>query len=447
MTLPEEPLKWAVDAFKDGRNTRYATYQQYVDGMQPLAFASAKFRSAFGQLFEAFAYNRCASVVDAYANRLRVTGFGADDDTAAQVAQEIWDQNRMDVREGHAEADQLALGDSYVIVEKHPASGNIQMWIQDPRFIRVHYGDDVPGELDLATKIWIDEASYCHLNLYFKDRIEKYISTNRAPSGVPTSTSSFRLAEIEGEPNPVPLDVGDTVPVFHFANNGRTNAYGISELRGVIPLQDAINKTLMDTLVAMEFAAFPQRIMIGVDTPQTDEEKALFARFEAGMTRLWAMNNPNAKIAEFSAVNITQYLDVVEFWDKAIARVSKVPVHFLGMNGDFPSGRALRIAESPFTSKVEDYQRANGQTWADAQRYGLRLRKIETKPGAIRVNWASAASISEEDQLDLDTEKKQIGYPFAAILRERGTEPDQIEKIMDEKRQEDAEQRQLVGAF
>ncbi|MGI8403914.1 MAG: phage portal protein, partial [Thermomicrobiales bacterium] len=257
MTLPNDPMRWAVDAFRDGRNERYSTYAAYLDGRQPLSFASVKFRSAFGQLFEAFAYNRCASVVDAHADRLRVTGFGADDETIAQAAQDLWDANRMDVREGQVEADQLALGDSYVIAEMHPTRGDVQLWAQDPRLVRVHYGDDAPGELDLGTKVWFDDARYCHLNLYFRDRIEKYISGNRAPAGVPASTSSFQLIEIAGEQNPVPLAVTDTVPIFHFANNGRTNAYGTSELRPIIPLQDAINKTLMDMLVAMEFAAFP----------------------------------------------------------------------------------------------------------------------------------------------------------------------------------------------
>ncbi len=446
MTLPVDPLRWAVDAFKDGRNLRYSAYAAYLDGIQPLSFASVKFRSAFGQLFEAFAYNRCSSVVDAHADRLRVTGFGADDPAIAQAAQDLWDANRMDVREGQVEVDQLALGDAYVIAEVHPERGDVQLWAQDPRMVRVHYGDDAPGALDLGTKVWYDDERYCHMNLYFQDRIEKYISSNRAPAGVPASAASFRLVEIAGETNPVPLAVPDTVPIFHFANNGRTNAYGVSELRPILPLQDAINKTLMDMLVAMEFAAFPQRVLIGVEAEDPASQENL-ARFQAGIDRILTLFAPDAKIGEFSAVNIAQYLSVAEFWDTAISRVSKVPVHYLGMNGTFASGRALRIAESPFTAKIEDKQRANGQVWGDVQTYGLRLRREDVAPGAIRVNWASAAPLSEEDELDIANEKKALGLPFEAILREMGYEPDQIITIMHEKRQQLADENLLIGDF
>lgn len=446
MTLPTDGVKWAVDAFKDARNLRYSTYASYLDGIQPLSFASVKFRSAFGQLFEAFAYNRCSSVVDAHADRLRVTGFGADDPTIAQAAQDLWDANRMDVREGQVEVDQLALGDAYVIAEVHPVRGDVQYWAQDPRMVRVHYGDDAPGALDLGTKVWYDDERYCHLNLYFRDRIEKYISSNRAPSGVPASAASFRLVEIAGETNPVPLAVTDTVPIFHFANNGRTNAYGVSELRPILPLQDAINKTLMDMLVAMEFAAFPQRVLIGVEADDPDSIEKL-ARFQAGIDRILTLFAADAKLGEFSAVNIAQYLSVAEFWDTAISRVSKVPVHYLGMNGTFASGRALRIAETPFTAKIEDKQRSAGQAWSDVQTYGLRLQGKDVAPGAIRVNWASAAPLSDEDKLDIAVEKQGIGFPFEAILRESGYEPKQIADIMQEKRQQLADENLLIGDF
>ena len=438
MTLPIDPLSWAVTSFRDGRNLQYSTYAAYLDGRQPLEFASVKFRSAFGQLFEAFAYNRCASVVDAHADRLRVTGFGADDPAIAQAAQDLWDANRMDVREGQVEADQLALGDSYVIAEMHPERGDVQLWAQDPRLVRVHYGDDAPGTLDLGTKVWVDDERYCHLNLYFRDRIEKYISSNRAPAGVPASAASFRLVEIDGEDNPVPLAVKDTVPIFHFANNGRTNTYGVSELRPIMPLQDAINKTLMDMLVAMEFAAFPQRVLIGVEAEDPASQFKL-AQFQAGVERILTLFAPDAKLGEFSAVNIAQYLSVAEFWDTAISRVSKVPVHYLGMNGTFASGRALRIAETPFTAKIEDKQRSAGQAWSDVQTYGLRLQGKDVAPGAIRVNWASAAPLSEEDRLDIAVEKQGIGFPFEAILRESGYEPKQIADIMTMKQNAAAE--------
>jgi hypothetical protein len=43
---------------------------------------------------------------------------------------------------------------------------------------------------------------------------------------------------------------------------------GTSDLRVSIPLTNAINKQVLDMMVASEFAAFPQRVLIGVELPK-----------------------------------------------------------------------------------------------------------------------------------------------------------------------------------
>lgn len=431
MTLPENPLDWAVKAFRNHKTEDYIKYQEYIDGIQPLEFATEKFRSAFSDTFATFAYNRCEMAVSAHTDRLEVEGFGANNDTVAQIAQDIWDDNLMDVREAFVMADAIGLGDSYVIAEVHPERGGIHHWVQDPRSIRVHYSDEVPGELDLAAKTWVDERGTQRLNLYFADRIQKFVSKTKVPGGMPNSATSFETYDLDGDWE-FRLNVTDTVPVFPFANNARTNQYGRSELRNVIPLQDAINKSVMDMLVAMEFAAFPQRVLIGVDD-DSDEGMAKLARFQSGVDRMMTLFSPDAKLGEFSAANIAQYLGVIEFFDKTISRTTRIPVHYLGMDGGFRSGRERIVAETPFVAKVENRQRQFGQRWSDLMRYSVRLDGTNVAPGEIRVNWKSAAPLSTEDEIDLALQKQLLGFPFEALLREMGYEPDQIAAVVEEK--------------
>ena len=431
----DDPVAWAIAAFRDGRNILYDKYESYIIGDQPLSFASPKFESAFGRLFSEFAYNRCEMAVDAHADRLQIAGFSADDDAIATAAQFAWDSNRMDTREGHMYRDAFGLGDSYVIVEKNPRTNKVLYWVNQPQSMRVHWNDDAPDTIDLAAKYWLDDDEHGNLTIYLPGEIRKYITRTRAKSGIPRSPSMFDRREVEGETWPLKLDVPDQVPVFHVPNNGRTSAYGVSELRSVLPLQDALNKTVMDMMVAMELVAFPQRVMIGVDAPQTPEEEAMVRAFEGGMTRLWTMANDNGKIAEFSAANIAQFIAVADYFDKAISRVTKIPYHWLGMSSEAESGRARRVSESPFVVKIEDRQKGFGYTVSEVQRYGLRLQGMDVKPGEIRVNWNSAESVSDEDVLDMQITKKAVGYPFVSILRESGYEPEQIDTIMQEARE------------
>lgn len=433
MTLPADPIKWAITAFRDGRNLRYSTYADYLAGKQTLEFATTRYRSAFGDLFETLTYNRCQAVVDAHADRLQVAGFAADDGALAQRAQALWDANRMDVRQGHVATDAFGLGDSYVIVDKHPDRGDVQLWTQDPRNVRVHYSLEAPGEIDLAAQTWQAEDGRSRLTLYFADRIEKYASRTKTPSGLPVGAAAFERYQPADEPWPVPLPAGGRVPVFAFANNGRTNSYGVSELHDVLPMQDGVNKTLADMVVAMEFAAFPQRVLLGVDPP-TAEEQAIFDRFMTGVDRILTLSDTDSRIAEFSAVNIAQYLSVAEFWDKSIARVTKVPIDYLTGTSDAISGRSRRLREAAFTAKMEDRHRGFGAVWGDVETYALMLDGQTVKPGELRVNWKSAAPLSMEDQLDLALSKQTLGMPLSQILREMGYEPAQLDSILEEQR-------------
>lgn len=437
MTVHADPVKWAVKAFDDGRNDIYTTYDEYLSGKQPAAFATEAFRTTFGRLFESFAYNRLASVVDAHNDRLQITGFGSDDKGLAQAAQEQWDANQMDIREDEATGDALGFGDAYLVVEKDPRTGDIHYWVNDPRLIRVHYADDRPGHLDLAAKRWIDEDGYGRLTIYTESKVERYITRNKQEGGfLHASTGQWERHDTDDSPWSYTLDVDDTVPVFHLANASRSGDYGVSEIKLLVPLQDAINYVLMSSMVATEFSAFSQKVIMGVQ-PEDDDEKAMFNEFQVGVRRILTLFDENAKIGEFSPTNLTAYIDLAEFWDTTVSRVSRVPVHYLkGTTASNESGEARRLNEAPFTSKIRNYQRRLGYSYGDALRYGLRLSGMDVPPGAIRVNWQDAAPHSEMDTWEIIRLKQSAGMPFRSALREAGYDPEQIAAILAEQETE-----------
>lgn len=447
-------LEWATKAFADADQQRYQKYYDYMRGDHPLEFASPKFRSAFGRAFQAFAYNRMPMVVDAIADRMQITGFGSTPEGLAKDWQAVWDANNMDVRSGQVEREQFTAGESYVIVEMDPDSGDVLIWPQAAHSVRVHYADDRPGHINCAVKRWRDQEGYDRLTVYYPDRMEKYRSRNARPSfathdaagDVSTYTTTWEPYQPEGDSAwPLPLSVNDTVPVFHFANNAGVDNRGQSELADVIPIQDALNKSLMDLLVAMEFASFPQRYVVNLD--MNDEKTAESVdRVMSGIDRVLELYGDNVSAGEFTAANIAQYTQVVELFDTMISRVSKVPVHYLQMSGDFGSGEARRLAEIPFVAKVDDRILADTPVWSDVARYGLRLMGRNVEPGQIKVNWAPTAALSEEEQFRLAHEKLAAGWSQQAVMREIGRDNDEIAKIMAEKETERAAVERFLDA-
>jgi hypothetical protein len=460
VTLPANALKWAVDAFHDDRGALYRTYRDYLEGRHPMLFPTDEYRRAFGTTMRNFFYNRCATVVDAHADRMRVQGFGSSDEdeyrarryrgeqvtrdtaTIAQRAQQVWDANQMDVREGQIDKEAFAMGDGYLLVEQDQETGDPYLWPQRADEIRVRYDDTKPGRIELAAKAWIDEDQHVRLNLMFRDRIEKYRTAQKSISGMPTRPEAFVPYTPDGEPWPVPLNLDDTVPLFHFANNGDVNSYGVSELRDVLPLQDDLNRTLIQQGAAGAFGIKAIWLLLNYDPQDTASQEAL-ANFKMGLNSILTIppNQPGEappEVAEFSHADMRMYDMIAEKSDIRISRVSRVPVHHLTMTGDFPSGEALRMAEAPFVSKITDRQKSMGSTYASAIEYALRLQGVPVEPGDLRVNWAPASPLSERESWEMVMQKVTVGMPFRAALRELGYEPEQIDQIMQDREDERA---------
>lgn len=457
MADDQDALKWATAAFKNSDlDARYRLYRRYAAGDQDLAFATPKYAATFGVLFREFGYNRCASVIDAYADYLEVERFNVErgkpgdpkpqrkpgekppPDPGSEMAGDLWRRNRMDKRAGEVHKAVLRDGDAYVTVwpETGTANGDQgafpQFWPQQARNVRVRYDDEQPGRITMAVKTWLIAGSRRRLNLYFPDRIEKYVTRGRS-----TVINAEAMDTYQGRDDvdwPVRHDWG-VVPVFHFANNADTGDYGVSELRDVIPLQDALNKALTDLLLACELTGYPVKVLLGFDHQDTAVMEAA-ERIEIGRSKILVVPPGPAgekpSIDEFTAENLKQLNDVAEGFDIRISRVSKVPVHYLQMTGEFPSGRAMRTAESPRVQKSEDQQTAFGNVWEDAMHLALRMAGV-ADPGMLTTVWKSAAPLSTEDTLDVMLQMAAVGYPFEEILRFRGHDEEEIAQIVAEK--------------
>lgn len=447
----DEAKAWAVAEFQRKPNTAYHRYQQYLEGKQPLAFATEKYEQAFGRIFKPFAYNICETVVDAHADRMEITGFTAPKggDDRATKAQATWEANRMDHREGMVESDQFGYGDGYVIVDI--VDNQPVIWPGIPTEIRVRYSDQRPGHRIAAARLW-GEGKIWRLNVWTETALAKFAAPrHEGDTEAPRKPESFApLADQQDDiPNPVP----GIVPVFHFANNAHVNDYGTSELRSVIPLQDALNKTLTDLMVAMEFYAFRQRIILGISIDPNDEAAAKqFERFQMGMTRMMWVDGAEGKtpsIQEFSETNILQYSAVVERYEQQIAIVSKVPRNYFGQrSADAISGESKRMDESQFISKIEDRQHAASPIWSEVQAYALTATGTPTAPGDVQPVWKPAAPISDNEELQLALSRKALGMPLETILKEMGIEPNEIATILKERQKEqEATRRQFDAGF
>lgn len=445
-----DAITWAVRAVTRANTAQdYARYRRYVAGDHDLAFASEKFRSAFGALFKTFAYNRCSRVVQAYVDRLAVERFAIGDDASLEErATEIWRANNMASRQKHIFREVATCGDAYALVWPDPVTLEPVIWPEEAHHCRVKYDPERLGHVTLGTKVWREDEgesmSRVRVNLYEPDHIARFVSVRSVSKGsIPDKPDAYEPFRDDDAGPEVPNPWG-IVPLFHFTLNAWPGRLGTSILRDVIPLNDALNKTLADMMIAEEFGAWTQKVIMGVDVdpqdyggeaplnPEGAANDANLQKFRTGADRILAISNPDAKIGEFSPEQLVNFDKVAETWDARISRESGVPVHYLTLSGDFPSGRALRTAEAPWVALLESAQDVLGEPAEDMMRLALLQAGVGSSAALdqIEVIWRSAAPLAEEDKWDLVLQMTTTGVPLQVALKRIGWTEDEIAELV-----------------
>jgi len=485
---PANPdIVWALDEFvESARMRRIQLYRLYYYGEHRLAFATDKFRSTFGTLLKAFADNLCESVVDTFTERLEIQGFssnlakpaeehitvaqpaqpeqpstptdeetepappqpafGADvaetpapapgtkilitvDDPIADEAWDLWEANYGDVIADEVHREALMTGDGFVIVWPD-IDMTTTLWPQYSHEMAVRYAPNRRGRLEVAAKFWLQADKRARLTLYYDDHVERYISRNKVHqlSRASLKPSSFVPFTDDQGRSQVPNPYG-RVPVFHFAHKA-FGRYGLSSLNNVIPIQDALNKAVCDMLVAMEFAAFRQRWVTGLEV-EIDEAtgKPKEVPFDMGVDRIVSAGDPEAKFGEFQQTDLEQFLHVQRDFRAEVARVVGIPLHYLFTNtsaGDAPSGEALKTSELRFSRAIKKMQSRFGKDWEEAVKFALDIDAGIPEDLDLNAQWMTEAPRSPNELLDELIKKQSIGVPNSQLQKEMGYDADEI---------------------
>ncbi len=405
---------------------RYSSLDRYWTGNQPLAFLAPESKAALGNRFGRMASNIPRLAVTALAERLRITGFsGADVWTD-------WLRNDLDQTSAVAHREALLLGDSYVIVWAD-AAGAPKVTIESAKQVAVQR-DPGTREVTAAVKRW-ETATTTEAVLYQPDRITRL----RANS---TGATIHGFAAVEVIANPLGV-----VPVVNLRNSDRLlDDYGASEIDDVVPLVDALNKSLADMMVTSEFVGRPRRWATGIELAEQpvldDDGNPVLDEAGEPVTvevnpipegnRAMISEAPEAKFGQLAAADLAGYEASVRVLLGQIMAVSTLPAHYVGIFTDNPaSADAMRAAEASLTARAEARQATFGRAWEQVARLMVAVRD-GTDPNSVtvRVQWADAATRSVAQEADAVVKLYQAGLlPAPYALAKLGYPDDEIAAI------------------
>lgn len=417
-TLAE--LTKAMEGGLEDRLPSVVEYDSYYRGAQRLRYSTAKYREVFGSLLNALADNWCQLVVDASVERLKVEGFrfGPDDTGADDDAWAMWQANYLDADSTMAHTEASKCGLCYVMVLPGDSPEVPRITVEHPAQVITYSAPSDRRNRLAALKRWREGDGSWRAMVYTP---ETFYTLKR-------SANAQRWTQGETVPNPIGV-----VPVVPMLNLPGILVAAMSDLEGVVALQDAINKLLADMIVNSEFQAFRQRWATGIDIPNDPATGRPLDReaFLAADSRLWVSEDKDAKFGDLPGSDGMGYVRQMEALVQHIAAQTRTPPHYLlGSSGSFPSGESLKATETGLVAKVKRKQLTYGETWEEAMRLAFAYREDPLRAQAMdaEVIWADPESRSEGELVDALLKMRQLGVPLEAIWRRWGVSPQEIER-------------------
>jgi hypothetical protein len=419
----------------------YLLYREYYDGRQKTQVTERVRQFLNIQADADFTVNYCPIVVNAKADRLKVKGFETED-KQSEIFWDWWRKSRMDKQSGQVHRGAIRDADSFVLVEWDNVTKTPRFY-HEPAYagdgIMVYYSEERRNEIKFASKQWrcnhgMNAGKERRLNLYFSDRIEKYISKDDIAYGrylpyedeeTTVERGHLGLCGMVRWVDRMGLPLG--IPVVHFKNDDDGDGFGRSQLANVIPLQDVLNKTMIDLIATMDVEGFALLVGYGMDWSSAKVGPGAIVSSskspqEAKLERLLG-TNPVGMLAAYSAI-------VME-----IARVSGTPLSYFQTSGQVAAEGTMKQQEITLISQVEKTQTDFGNSWEDVMTIARRLYNTFGQGGMkedvlIDTLWEKAESRNAKEETEIAVMKvEKLQIPASQVQLELGYEAKDVARF------------------
>lgn len=399
-----------------------------------------------------FTVNHCPTVIDAVVERLQVLGFNIEgepddasksDDLLSKAAERWWRENRMDAVQTEAHRKAGIDAEAFILIswdneEKRPD------WVLHPRYIDESAGgdgygmwveypnDDYLQKPKRAVKCWKEtdeKGNVIHRRtVYYPDRVERYV---QGKSG------EWEAFKVEGEEWPIKWVMKDNspigIPVAHLKNPRLA-----SDLKEVVPLQDALNKAWLDILAAADTTGFRMGMTFGFvptkDGKQPNADNSNVLTLAPGQWLSTLKKPSEVEVILIEPANLQPLMDVEDRIVFRIASVSSTPISRFLTTKQVQAEDSQKQGDAPLLGKVQERQTLYGNAWEDMIRISARISNTfgdtayEPKSNVSTV-WKEAAIRDEKAHLEELGMKRDLDVDEETLWTEMGYDQKKIEKF------------------
>jgi len=429
---------------------RLERIDRYVDGCHDDPYMPIGADAEYQLLAKRAVSNWIPLLVNTPAQALYVDSFrrgtpagesAADDAVGTQLPEwQHWQQSRLDARQIAVHRGALKYGHSFTVTEKDRKSGKVQTKGLSALHTAAVY-EDPANDIDPFAALTV--TRYPNVNAKTAvlrrgaarlwDRTFVYDVTFESLSDL----DSVRVAR--GVRHGL-----KECPITRFTATvdleGRTT--GVVEPN--ISVQDRINQTVFDLLVAQTYGSFKVRTVTGMAPPMLRWTPALIEQagadapqgVEAGdpvidpdtgkpipepvnlnARRFFFAEDENVKFGVLDETPLDGYIKSLDMSIRQLAAMTQTPPHYLLGEIANLSAEALQAAETSLLRKVEEYRKSFGESWERVFRIAATLSgdAASANDFAGEVMWRDTEMRSLAATADALVKLKELGIPLRGL--------------------------------
>lgn len=434
--------------------------QDYLEGRHDLPYAPEGVNAEYESLRRQAIGNWMGIAMGAPVQRMKVDGFRTgtgkiDLDTWRQV----WQPNKLDARQSIVFLQMITHGRGIWSVSKNPGNpGRPIVRVENCRRVWIEPNPEDPFERLFAVKAFEVEDRQSTFQLWTPSSV----AVGKLQVAYVYDATSWVRFEKRGSANPGAWQFVDSgnhglgeVPFVPSDANVDSDGVPHGAIDALIPQQDAINTIRFNTLLAMQFSAFRQRVFTGYDPVRRDQQGNPLWKKDAdgnvvvdenglrvpllntpgriGVDRALVFPGKDTKVFDLPESNLDNYIKVYGDFLTSLFATGQVPPQYLLTRMANLSGDALAGAESTLQSLVADLKRGAEEAIETVNRLANRARGItETEDDfSTEVIWADAEARSFAQIIDAIVKLISAGFPKrSAFEMIPGATPPKVEEWM-----------------
>jgi hypothetical protein len=264
--------------------------------------------------------------------------------------------------------------------------------------------------------------------VYYPDKIARYVQQG---SGWAEFTGDGRAAVlpwVKADGSPL------GIPIVHFPNGAKVTdtPYGLSDLVGLIGLQDDLNRAQFDISAASMFTGFQQYWATGVQAP---------GKLKTMPGGLMSTPDVGARFGVLPPGDMSKLTESHSYKRETMAVDTSTPIHVI--SGVWPSGDALMRADMPAIAKAERLASSSGPQWVKVGHYATEIANTfgglnldESLP--IMAIFDAPERIDERTEIDMQRARADLWevvsrLPRTAMIKTGLVDGDEADRIIRER--------------